>query len=119
MIQKVNLEQKFSLFQEQWSPKIIAELNDAYVKIVKLAGEFVWHKHQNEDELFLVIKGNLTIHLLDSDILLREGELVVIQRGVEHCPEADSEAQVLLLEPKSTVNTGDASSDRTRVSEWI
>jgi len=113
MIEKVNLADKFGLFDDHWSPKIAAELNDSYVKLVKLKGEFVWHRHETEDELFLVIKGALTIKLREGEIHLGEGEFVVIPRGVEHLPVAEEEAHVLLLEPKTTVNTGDAGGERT------
>ena len=112
-METVNLAQKFSLFQEHWSPKIVGELNDSYVKIVKLQGEFVWHHHETEDELFLVIKGTLLIKLRDRDIWLHEGEFAIIPKGVEHLPIADEEAQVLLLEPKSTLNTGDVQDEFT------
>lgn len=110
---KVNLAQKFNLFQEYWSPKIVGELNDSYVKLAKLKGEFVWHHHDTEDELFLVIKGRLLIKLRDQDILLEEGEFVIIPRGVDHLPIADEEAHVLLLEPKTTLNTGNTQNERT------
>ena len=110
---KVNLVQKFSLFQDYWSPKIVGELNDSYVKLVKLKGEFVWHHHETEDELFLVVKGNLLIKLRDRDIFLEEGEFVVIPKGVEHLPIADEEAYVLLLEPRTTLNTGNIGNERT------
>jgi mannose-6-phosphate isomerase-like protein (cupin superfamily) len=113
MIEKVNLAHKFSLFQDYWSPKIAGELNDSYVKLAKLKGEFVWHHHEVEDELFLVVKGKLLIKLRDQDIWLEEGEFVIIPRGVEHLPIAEGEAQVLLLEPKSTLNTGDVQNERT------
>src|SRR5262245_29438963 len=106
MIEKVNLAQKFDLFDEYWSPRIAGELNDAYVKLAKFKGEFVWHLHENEDELFLVIKGHLTIRLRDGDVELDAGEFAIIPKGVEHLPVAGKEAQVLLLEPKSTLNTG-------------
>jgi mannose-6-phosphate isomerase-like protein (cupin superfamily) len=110
---KVNLAQKFSLFQEYWSPKIVGELNDSYVKLAKLKGEFVWHHHDTEDELFLVIKGRLLIKLRDRDILLEEGEFAIIPRGVDHLPIAEEEAHVLLLEPKTTLNTGNTQNERT------
>lgn len=113
MIEKVNLAQKFDLFDEYWSPRIAGELNDSYVKLVKLKGEFVWHQHDNEDELFLVVKGHLTIKLRDRDVELDAGEFVIIPRGVEHLPVAEEEVQVLLLEPKSTLNTGNVQSERT------
>lgn len=112
-IEVVNLAQKFSAFTDQWSPKIAGELNDSYLKLVKLQGEFVWHQHEAEDELFLVVKGHLTIKLRDRDLSLSEGEFVVIPRGVEHCPLAEEEAQVILLEPKTALNTGDVVSERT------
>ncbi|HEV2707254.1 MAG TPA: cupin domain-containing protein [Pyrinomonadaceae bacterium] len=113
MIEKVNPADKFALFEDYWSPKVAAELNDSYVKLVKLKGEFIWHQHETEDELFFVVKGTLTIKLRDGEIHLDEGEFVVIPRGVEHMPVAAEEAHVLLLEPKSTINTGDAGGERT------
>ena len=112
-MEKVNLSQKFSLFSDYWSPKIAGEINDSHVKLVKLKGEFVWHQHEQEDELFLVVQGKLLIKLRDSDVLLEEGEFVIIPRGVEHCPVAEEEVHVLLLEPKTTVNTGSAGGERT------
>jgi len=112
-IEKVSLIDKLSLFSDHWSPKIVGELNDSHVKLVKLKGEFVWHHHETEDELFLVVKGSLLIRLRDRDIKLEEGELVIIPRGVEHLPIASEEAHVLLLEPKTTLNTGNVSSERT------
>ncbi len=116
----VNLNQKFALFQEYWSPKIAGELNDSYIKLAKLKGEFVWHQHENEDELFLVVKGQLLIKLRDRDIQLKEGEFVIIPKGVEHLPIAEEEVHVLLLEPKSTLNTGNVQSERTVTDlEWI
>jgi len=119
MMEKVNLADKFDLFQEHWSPKIAGELNDSYLKLVKLKGEFVWHHHEAEDELFLVVKGRLVIKLRDRDISLDEGEFVIIPRGVEHCPVAEEEVHVLLLEPKSTVNTGNVENERTVGAQWI
>ena len=110
---KVNLAQKFSMFNDFWSPKIVGELNDSHVKLVKLKGEFVWHHHETEDELFLVVKGSLQIKLRDQDIFLEEGEFVIIPRGVEHLPIAKDEAHVLLLEPKTTLNTGNVGNERT------
>lgn len=118
-MEKVNVAQKFGLFHEFWSPKIVGELNGAYVKLVKLKGEFVWHHHEGEDELFLVIKGKLLIRLRDRDIRLEEGEFVIIPRGVEHCPVAEEEVHVVLLEPKSTVNTGNVRNERTVGDQWI
>ena len=117
---KVNLVHKFSLFQAYWSPKIAGELNDSYIKLVKLKGEFVWHHHDTEDELFIVIKGRLLIKLRDRDIFLEEGEFVIIPRGVEHLPIAEEEAHVVLLEPKTTLNTGNILDEKTLVNpEWI
>lgn len=115
----INLAEKFKRVQAYWSPKIIAELNDSYVKLARLKGEFVWHRHEREDELFLVIKGALTIRLRDGELIIHEGELAVIPRGVEHCPTAAEEVEVLLLEPKTTVNTGDQPGALTAAAEWI
>ena len=112
---KVNLAQKFSMVQDYWSPKIVGELNDSYIKLVKLKGEFVWHHHETEDELFFVVKGSLLIKLRDQNIFLDEGEFVIIPRGVEHLPIAEEEAHVLLLEPKTTLNTGNIGNERTVV----
>lgn len=115
----INISQKFDLFHEHWRPRIVGELNDSYVKLAKLKGEFVWHKHDEEDELFLVVKGKLQIKLRDRDLWIDEGEFVIIPKGVEHCPVAEEEVQVLLLEPKSTLNTGDVQNERTVDAEWI
>lgn len=112
-MEKVNLAQKFRFFQDYWSPKIVGELNESYVKLAKLRGEFVWHHHEAEDELFLVVKGRLLIKLRDRDIWLDEGELVIIPKGVEHLPIAKDEVHVLLLESKSTLNTGNVQNERT------
>ncbi len=106
-MEKVNLAEKFNLFNDYWSPKIADEINDSYIKLGKFKGEFVWHHHEAEDELFLVVK------LRDRDIFLEEGEFVIIPRGVEHLPIAEEEAHVLLLEPKSTLNTGNVRDERT------
>src|SRR5207302_11150554 len=111
-MEAINLSRKFSLFQDYWSPKIVGELNDAYIKLVKVKGEFVWHHHETEDELFLVVKGNLLIRLKDRDIHLKEGEFAIIPRGVEHLPIAEEEAHILLLEPKSVLNTGNVQNER-------
>ncbi len=119
-MEKVNLADKFSLFQDYWHPRIVGELNDSHIKLVKLKGEFVWHHHEAEDELFLVVKGKLLIKLQDRDVWLDEGEFVVIPRGVEHLPVAEQEVHVLLLELKSTLNTGNVQNDRTVAGlEWI
>jgi mannose-6-phosphate isomerase-like protein (cupin superfamily) len=113
-VRKVNLAEKFGGFHEQWSPKIAGEVNDSYVKLVKFQGEFVWHKHDDEDEMFLVVAGRITIRFRDGDVDLEENEFVVVPKGVEHCPVAEEEAQVLLFEPKTTLNTGDVVNERTR-----
>jgi len=112
----VNLAAKFRLFDEYWSPKIVGELNDAYVKLVKVKGEFVWHHHETEDELFFVVKGRLLLKFRDRDVWVEEGEFVIVPRGVEHLPVAAEETHVMLLEPKSTLNTGNVRNERT-VSE--
>jgi len=112
-VEKVNIAQKFSMFSEYWVPYIVGELNESYVKVDKLKGPFVWHKHDNEDELFLVTKGKLVIKLRDKDVTLGEGEFVIIPKGVEHMPVAETEVHVVLIEPKSTLNTGDVKNDRT------
>jgi mannose-6-phosphate isomerase-like protein (cupin superfamily) len=114
MIEKVNLSEKFGLFGEHWSPKIAGEVNDSLVKLVKFRGDFVWHKHETEDEMFFVVKGSITIRLRDGDVQLGEGEFVIIPRGVEHKPYAEEEAHVLLFEPKTVLNTGDVVNERTR-----
>ena len=113
MIEAVNLAQKLALVQEHWSPKIVGELNENYLKVVKVQGEFVWHKHDDADELFLALNGRLVIQLRDQEITLDEGEFVVVPKGVEHRPVAEHEAHVLLIEPKTVVNTGDVSDERT------
>ncbi len=112
-MRSVNLAAKFGLFDDYWSPKIVGELNDAYVKLVKLKGEFVWHRHDAEDELFLVVKGRLLLRLRDRDVWVEEGEFAIVPRGVEHLPIAPTETHVLLFEPQSTVNTGNVRSERT------
>ncbi len=113
MIDKVNLAEKFAQFDEPWSPKIVGELNDFHVKLAKLDGEFVWHHHEEEDELFLVVKGRLLMKLRDRDVWVEEGEFIIIPRGVEHLPVAPEETHVLLFEPKTTLNTGNIRSERT------
>ena len=110
---KVNLVEKLSQFDSYWDPKIVGELNEQYVKLAKLKGEFLWHHHEEEDELFLVVKGELIIKLRDEDIVLNEGEFYIIPRGVEHLPVAEEEVHILLFEPKGTLNTGNEESDKT------
>src|SRR5579871_4941904 len=112
-MEKVNIAEKLSLFSDYWSPKIAGELNESHVKLVKLKGEFVWHHHDVEDELFLVIKGRLLIKFRDRDIWLDAGEFLIIPHGVEHCPVAPEEVHVMLLEPKTTLNTGNVQNERT------
>lgn len=116
----VNLAEKLAKIDERWQPKVVAALNDYHVKLVKLEGEFVWHRHGETDELFLVLAGALRIRLRDRDVDLGAGELFVVPRGVEHLPVASSEAQVLLIEPRGTPNTGDAGGVRTAATDdWI
>jgi mannose-6-phosphate isomerase-like protein (cupin superfamily) len=112
-VRKVNLAEKLALFTDRWSPKIVGDLNDSYVKVVKLQGEFVWHKHDAEDELFLVVAGRLTIRFRDGEVELAPGEFVIVPKGVEHLPVAAEEAHIVLVEPKTTLNTGDVVSERT------
>jgi mannose-6-phosphate isomerase-like protein (cupin superfamily) len=112
-MEKVNLTEKFGLFDEYWSPKIVGELNGQHVKLAKLKGEFIWHHHEVEDELFLVIKGQLVLKLKGQDVVLEEGEFFIVPRGVEHKPVAEEEAHVLLFEPVSTLNTGNVRDERT------
>ncbi len=114
----INLAHKLAQFSEHWSPKIVGELNDSYVKLVKLKGEFVWHHHAAEDELFLVIRGTLRMKIRQQGVEVEKkilpGEFIIVPRGVEHLPVADEEVHVLLLEPKSTLNTGNVRDERTR-----
>jgi mannose-6-phosphate isomerase-like protein (cupin superfamily) len=117
---KVNIEAKLARIAEHWSPKIVGELNGQYVKLVKFQGEFVWHHHDDEDELFLVIKGRFRMDFNDRQVWLEEGEFLVVPRGIEHRPVALEETHVLLFEPASTLNTGDVVNERTiRVPERI
>jgi mannose-6-phosphate isomerase-like protein (cupin superfamily) len=113
MHDKVNLADKVRLLSGFWSPGIVGYLNDYKVAVVRVQGEFVWHKHDDTDDFFLVLSGDLTIQLRDRDIELSAGEMFVVPRGVEHCPKADQEADVLLIEPRGTVNTGDAIGEKT------
>ena len=115
----VDLAAKFALFAEHWSPKVVARINDYDVKVVRILGEFVWHTHEDTDELFLVLDGTLTIQLRDRDVVLTPGELFVVPRGVEHCPKAESEVKALLFEPEGVVNTGDAGGALTASVENI
>ena len=117
---KVNLAQKFALIREYWSPKIAGQLNGQYVKLAKFKGQFMWHQHENEDELFLVTKGSLTVQLRDGAVSLGEGEFFIVPAGVEHRPVAQEEVHALMLEPISTLNTGNVTNERTlQELEWI
>ena len=112
---KVNIAEKLALFAEHWSPKVVGELNGQHVKLVKFQGDFVWHKHDHEDELFLVVEGRFRMDFRDREVWLEEGEFLIVPRGVEHRPSADEEVHVLLFEPASTLNTGNVSDERTVV----
>jgi mannose-6-phosphate isomerase-like protein (cupin superfamily) len=114
MIKKINLSEKLSQFADHWNPRIVAELNGQHVKLAKLEGEFVWHHHEAEDEMFLIIHGRLRMQLRDGEVVVGPGEAIVIPRGVEHRPVADEEVHLLLFEPASTLNTGNVRSERTR-----
>ncbi len=117
---KVDLKEKFSLFSEFWQPKIVGELNGQYIKLARLKGEFVWHKHDNEDEMFMVVAGCLVIRLREGDIELHPGQFFIIPRGVEHLPVAEEECQVMLFEPQTVLNTGNVKNEKTVESlEWI
>lgn len=109
----VNLNEKFSRFSDYFHPRVIGDLNDSHVKAVKLKGEFIFHHHDDEDELFLVIKGTLRMKFRDREAVVREGEFIIVPKGVEHCPVADEEVHLILIEPKSTLNTGNITSERT------
>ncbi len=113
-MEKVNLAQKFSLFSEHWNPKIVGELNGQHVKLVKFKGPFTWHHHDEEDELFLVVKGSFVMELHDKNIELKEGEFLIIPRGTPHRPNAQEEVEVLLFEPAGTVNTGNTDNEFTK-----
>jgi mannose-6-phosphate isomerase-like protein (cupin superfamily) len=117
--QTIKLAEKFSQLDEYWSPRIVGELNGQYVKVAKLKGEFTWHQHDDEDEMFLVIQGQLKIELEDRQILIGPGELAVIPKGTQHRPVCEGEAHVVLIEPKSTVNTGNVKSERTVDVSWL
>ena len=112
-IRRVNLNEMFGRFQDQWKPKIVGEVNDSFVKLVKFKGEFVWHHHDHEDEMFLVVKGRMRMQLRNEEIQVAPGEFIIIPHGVEHKPVADEETEVLLFEPNSTLNTGNVRNERT------
>ena len=113
MIEKVNLAAKFASFDEPWQPKVVAELNDAHVRIAEIEGEFVWHHHDDEDELFLVVAGRMRMQFRDGDVVVEPGELIVVPRGVEHCPIGEDGCQIVMVEPKTTLNTGNVRNERT------
>jgi mannose-6-phosphate isomerase-like protein (cupin superfamily) len=112
-METINLREKFDRFSDYWNPRIIGEVNDCHVKAVKLKGEFVWHHHEHEDELFLVVKGTLRMKCRDREAIVREGEFVIVPRGVEHLPVADDEVHLMLIEAKTTLNTGNLTNERT------
>jgi len=112
-MQVINLKEKFSLFNETWTPKLVGELNGQHIKLAKIKGEFIWHKHDDADEMFLIIKGSITIKMRDKDVLLNEGEFFIVPRGVEHKPIAEEEAHILLFEPADTINTGEVEHEYT------
>jgi len=113
-MEKVNIKEKLGHFNDYWNPRIIGELNGQYVKVVKLKGPFVWHHHDHEDELFLVIKGRLGMEFRDKTVMVEEGEFIIVPRGIEHRPVADQEVHVLLFEPATTLNTGNIENEKTR-----
>ena len=120
MIDTINLKDKLAKFSDHWSPKVIAELNDYQFKLVKIQGEFVWHNHPDTDEVFFVIEGSMNIEFKNETVQLNEGEMLVVPKGVEHKPYADSECKVMLVEPRGVVNTGDADSELTADNDvWI
>ncbi len=115
----INFKKKFKKFTKQWSPKIIAQMNDYHFKLVKIEGDFSWHDHKDTDEVFMVLEGELRIDFRDSEVVLKEGEMAVVPKGVEHKPFASKECKILLIEPAGTVNTGDAGGDKTSEDKWI
>ena len=112
-MEAVNLSDKFSRFSDYFNPRVIGELNDSHVKAVKFQGEFIWHHHDNEDELFLVVKGTLRMKFRDREAIVNAGEFIIVPKGIEHCPVADQEVHIVLIEPKSTLNTGTITNERT------
>jgi len=115
IMDKINIQQKLSLFNDHWNPKIIGELNGQQVKLVKFQGEFIWHKHENEDEMFYVLKGKFVMEFRDKNIELSENEFLIVPKGIEHRPVAEKEVSVMLFEPAATLNTGDKVSDLTKI----
>ncbi|MBO9471817.1 cupin domain-containing protein [Endozoicomonas sp. G2_2] len=120
MLNAINLTDKLALFDEQWAPKVIAEMNDYQFKLAKLQGDFVWHRHHDTDEVFIVLDGELRIDFRDSSVYISSGEMYVVSKGVEHKPFADTEVKVLIVEPRGVVNTGDATNDQTAQNDvWV
>ena len=120
MVNKVTLSDKFSLFSEHWSPRVVAEMNDTQFKLVKLKGDFVWHDHSDTDEVFIVVDGSMGIEFRDKTVQLNAGEMIVVPKGVEHKPFAENECQVMIIEPRGVVNTGDKGGDLTADNDvWI
>ncbi|MBN1447433.1 MAG: cupin domain-containing protein [Bacteroidetes bacterium] len=116
----IDIQEKFALFSVQWSPRVIAEINDYQVKLARLEGPFVWHRHADTDELFQVIRGSMEIAFRDGVVSLREGQLCVVPKGVEHCPRTEAECLVMIIEPRGVVNTGDAGGDHTAENDvWV
>ena len=115
----INLERAFASFDEVWSPRILAQMNDVQIKAAKVGGEFVWHRHDDTDEVFLVTRGRLTIRFRDREVVLGPGELIVVPKGVEHQPAADEPTDILLIEPAGTINTGDAGGPGSTTGTWI
>jgi mannose-6-phosphate isomerase-like protein (cupin superfamily) len=117
---KVNLREKFGLFSEHWSPKVVGQVADTQIKVVKVKGEFPWHLHENEDELFLIVRGRIVLEFRDRSVPLEEGEFLIVPKGIEHRPVAAEEAHVVLIEPATTLNTGNTRNERTvDQPEWI
>ena len=114
MTDKINISEKFTLIQSYWDPKIIGELNNQHVKLVKFKGEFDWHKHDNEDELFFVLNGNFKMQFREKTVTLNKNDMIIVPRGIEHCPKSKEEVHVMLFEPASTVNTGNVKSEKTK-----
>ena len=110
----INLPDKFARFHDHWNPRIIGELNDQHIKIAKIQGEFIWHQHQHEDELFMVIEGKLLMDFRDKTVVVLPGQLLLVPRGTEHRPRTEGETQIMMIEPKTTVNTGNVENERTR-----
>ena len=113
-MEKINLNQKLALFSDYWNPRIVGELNGQHVKLAKIKGEFIWHSHEHEDELFYVVKGILKIEFRDKTVELKQGDMIIVPKGVEHKPSAEEEVHVMLFEPASTINTGNIENERTR-----